>query len=110
VLHDAGYYLQDRSRAEYDRIFLEAMGVLGVGRLKRRLMYLAVHWFGRWPWATNARRNRAEPGWKVHDPRLLGLVEATSPAQGGLRHQREDAPAVRHAFEAVKRSRPTPSS
>jgi hypothetical protein len=110
VVHDAGYFLQDRSRAEYDRIFLEAMGVLRVGRLPRRLMYLAVRWFGGRAWARNARRNRARPSWKVHDPRLLGLAEASPAGEAGLRHQRAQAPAVRYAVEAVAWARRGPGA
>lgn len=73
-MHDAGYYLQDRSREEYDRIFLEAMKVLNVAWPKRQLMYLAVHWFGWRAWERNRRRNRKRPGWKIVDPTDLRLL------------------------------------
>lgn len=89
VIHDAGYYLQDRTRNEYDRIFLEAMMVLGVGRLKRTLMYLAVRWFGMRAWSANAERNRDRPGWRIVDPATLGL------------ERRQRAPAVAHVRHAV---------
>ncbi|WP_123008449.1 DUF1353 domain-containing protein, partial [Escherichia coli] len=36
-----------RTKAEADRIFLDAMTVLGVPRWRRRLMYLAVRLFGK---------------------------------------------------------------
>ena len=35
------------TKADADRIFLEAMEVLGVNWLQRRLMYRMVRWFGR---------------------------------------------------------------
>ena len=89
VIHDAGYYLQDRTRGEYDRIFLEAMTVLGVGRLKRTLMYLAVRWFGMRAWSANAERNRDRPGWRIVDPATLEL------------QRRRGAPAVAHVRHAV---------
>ena len=71
VIHDAGYWMQLRGRREYDDIFLEGMGVLGVGRLKRRIMYLAVRWFGRPAWNKARRRNEEDPNWKLHDPEDL---------------------------------------
>ncbi|CAN5663623.1 hypothetical protein BH20ACT2_BH20ACT2_11850 [soil metagenome] len=108
VIHDAGYYLQDRTRAEYDRIFLEAMVVLGVGRFRRRAMYQAVHWFAGLAWRANARRNAEEPGWKLHDPALLGLSPVTSPSTE-LEHQREEAPAVHQSTKAVQAARDTGS-
>lgn len=87
VIHDAGYYLQDRTRDEYDRIFLEAMVVLGVGRLKRTLMYLAVRWFGLRAWSANAERNREGPGWRIVDPATLGLEHRPSaPAVAQVGH------------------------
>lgn len=50
IVHDYGYVVQDRPRAEYDAIFLEAMGVLGVPWIRRHLMYLAVRIGGWLPW------------------------------------------------------------
>ena len=35
------------TKADADRIFLEAMEVLGVNWVQRKLMYRAVRWFGR---------------------------------------------------------------
>jgi Protein of unknown function (DUF1353) len=55
VLHDAGYrgHLQSAagttlalSKHTIDRLFREAMGAGGVGRVSRNLMYRAVSWFG----------------------------------------------------------------
>ncbi len=44
------YNMRKRSRKECDGIFLEAMGVLGVNRFKRWLMYRAVRMGGGFPW------------------------------------------------------------
>ncbi len=105
VVHDAGYFLQDRSRAAYDRIFLEAMEVLGVQRFKRRVMYLAVRWFGGWSWRASKRRTRTRPGWKVVDPQALGLSSTASPREGAVRHERAEAPNVRESRQAVDAGR-----
>lgn len=110
VIHDAGYYLQDRSRREYDQIFLEAMEVLEVGRLKRGLMYRAVRWFGRWAWEDNARRNRRQPGWKIVDLVALGLplpatAESMPPEAIALIYDRASAPAVRDVRHTVDAAR-----
>lgn len=59
VLHDYiykyhGFVSSDQfisyTRKEADRIFLQAMKVLGVGRIKRGIMYNAVRWFGAKAW------------------------------------------------------------
>ncbi len=50
VLHDLLYYTQTRTRKESDRIFLEAMKVLGVNRFKRWLMHKCVRVFGWRGW------------------------------------------------------------
>jgi hypothetical protein len=42
VVHDWLYARRLRPRAEADRIFLEAMAVLGVPWLRRHLLYIAV--------------------------------------------------------------------
>src|SRR3989304_6283390 len=46
VIHDYCYWAQTRSRKESDKIFFEAMGVLGVSSAARYLMYWAVKYFG----------------------------------------------------------------
>lgn len=50
VLHDSLYRIKTMSRAEADRIFLEAMAVLGVPKWKRNLMYAGVRAGGWWYW------------------------------------------------------------
>lgn len=55
VLHDYLYWTQTRSRAEADKIFLEAMEVLGVNPFKRQLMYCAVRLGGWMPWIHHAK-------------------------------------------------------
>ncbi len=50
VVHDFIYKYQLRDREEADRIFLEAMGVLGVAWWRRRSMWLAVRVAGWRPW------------------------------------------------------------
>jgi len=45
VIHDYCYYKTLYTRKKCDKIFLEAMKVLGVGWLKRRTMWLAVRLF-----------------------------------------------------------------
>ena len=53
VIHDWLYWSQKRSRREADRVFLEGMGVLGVGLITRWVIFLAVRWFGWIAWIRN---------------------------------------------------------
>jgi len=46
VLHDYLYANAIESKLYADNIFLEAMKVLGVGKIKRTIMYYAVRLFG----------------------------------------------------------------
>lgn len=50
VLHDFLYTTHIRSRKDSDKIFLEAMSVLGVQKWKRLLMYYSVKIFGNSSW------------------------------------------------------------
>ena len=50
VVHDFLYRFQTRTRAESDRIFLEAMKVLKVSWWRRRTMWLAVRSWAWIPW------------------------------------------------------------
>ena len=50
VIHDYGYHSQRFTRLRTDQMFLEGMKVLGVGWLKRYLMYNAVRLAGWRPW------------------------------------------------------------
>ena len=59
VIHDFMYYDQSRSRREADDIFLEAMEVLEVGWVKRRVMHLAVRTFGWIAWRGSKSRKNA---------------------------------------------------
>ena len=64
VVHDYLYSMLGKlpeneytySRDECDRIFLEAMGVLGVNKFKRRIMYRGVRIGGGFGWRTHAYR------------------------------------------------------
>lgn len=56
VVHDFLYWEQCRSRKEADRIFLEAMGVLGVPAFTRYTLYLTVRCFGFMAWWADRRR------------------------------------------------------
>lgn len=47
IVHDYLYAEAIGSKAYADRVFLEAMEVLGVPLVRRKLMFWAVHWFGR---------------------------------------------------------------
>ena len=63
IIHDFLYFIQDRSRVTCDKIFLEAMLVLGVSLWKRRIMYRAVRLFGWMPWNNKAReKNQKQEG------------------------------------------------
>lgn len=50
ILHDFLYYIQTFSREHSDKIFLNAMKILGVSRLKRKIIYWAVRIGGKWAW------------------------------------------------------------
>lgn len=56
VIHDWGYWSQERSKKQTDLIFVEGMKVLGVGVLARYLLFLGVCWFGWYAWWSNGRR------------------------------------------------------
>lgn len=47
IIHDYLYVQAYKSKAYADGVFLEAMGVLGVPKFRRKLMYMAVKLFGR---------------------------------------------------------------
>ncbi len=50
VVHDYGYCEKARPKSAYDRIFREAMLVLGVRKSKAYAMWLAVYLFGWFAW------------------------------------------------------------
>jgi hypothetical protein len=73
VVHDFLYWVQDRSRFKADKIFLEAMGVLGVSLWEKYSMFLTVRLFGWYVWWSNPRRKRK--GFeKIGEPIPLGSV------------------------------------
>ena len=63
VLHDYCYFIKTFSRKKSDQIFLEAMEILGVSKLKRKIIYYAVRAGGRWAWKKSSK-NRS----KIHFP------------------------------------------
>jgi hypothetical protein len=56
VIHDFCYSQHCVTRRRADQIFLEAMGVLGVGRFTRLVLFSAVRMFGGAPWWRSGRR------------------------------------------------------
>jgi len=67
VIHDFGYWDQSLPRKVYDDLFLEGMRVLGVSRVRSRLMWAAVRSFGYFAWRANAGRNeRHGANWRLH--------------------------------------------
>lgn len=60
VVHDFLYHTQTRTRKEADRIFLEAMKVLGVGWWKRGTMYNMVRLFGWRAWNRRKKEIKEE--------------------------------------------------
>ena len=56
VIHDYCYRVRPCSRKRADKIFLEAMKVLGVGYCMRHTMYRAVRMFGGWAWRKNKKK------------------------------------------------------
>lgn len=60
LLHDYLYRTQTRSRLVSDAIFMEAMEVLGVGFIKRKILYRGVRMGGMFTW--NARKKQLAKG------------------------------------------------
>ncbi len=58
VLHDFLYMRQLYSRGKSDKIFLEAMKVLKVSWIKRRLIYGGVRMGGWVAWRSHKKRNK----------------------------------------------------
>ena len=72
VIHDFLYWMQDRTRAESDRVFLEAMLVLNVSFFMRKLIYYAVRLFGWFAWNRNSKKRLKDPEQKIHKDMLYG--------------------------------------
>jgi len=60
VIHDYCYATACYSREKSDKIFLEAMEVLGVKKWRRLIMYWTVSMFGGWAWHNHRRRELLE--------------------------------------------------
>jgi hypothetical protein len=54
VIHDWLYWTQKRTRLQSDNIMLEAMTVLEVQPIIKKMIYYAIRTFGWWAWARNA--------------------------------------------------------
>jgi hypothetical protein len=61
ILHDYLYTVQDRTRAQTDALFLEAMEACGVGVALRTALYAGVRAGGWWAWWQRGRAMRADP-------------------------------------------------
>lgn len=59
IIHDYLYMTQERSRKQSDKIFKEAMKVLGVSWHRRNTMYWAVRAGGWVPWNKRAKKIRS---------------------------------------------------
>jgi hypothetical protein len=69
VLHDYLYWVQTYPRKRADEIFLEAMAVLQVPWLTRKVMYRSVRLFGGIAWWSNRRlRKRGEERITMRQP------------------------------------------
>jgi Protein of unknown function (DUF1353) len=58
VVHDWLYWEQRCTRREADAILLEAMGVMAVGPIRKRVIYHAVRAFGQIAWMRNREDRR----------------------------------------------------
>ena len=58
-LHDFTYFIKTFSRKKSDLIFLNAMKILKVPKIKRKIIYYAVRVGGKWAWK-NSSKNRRE--------------------------------------------------
>lgn len=62
LLHDWLYRTQERSRLVSDAIFMEAMEVLGVGFVKRKLLFRGVRMGGWLAWSKNKKKLNESKG------------------------------------------------
>jgi Protein of unknown function (DUF1353) len=86
VIHDFGYADQSRPRREVDRIFLEAMTVLGVGRATKTILYYSVRWFGGFAWRSDRRRKKSGQSFiavRLPDKSVEGRQEVLLPRAPG---------------------------
>lgn len=83
VIHDYGYVIQNRSREEVDKLFLEAMIEAGVPAWRRALIYRAVRIGGGFPWRDNIEL-------REHSPRGYAAYYGLDRPACGLRPQLDD--------------------
>jgi len=79
VVHDWLYWTQERPRAAADAIFHEGMGVLGVHRVTRWIIYGAVRAFGGFAWIRNRADRAAGFDRVLSDVQLKAIVVSQRP-------------------------------
>jgi hypothetical protein len=79
VIHDWLYWAQGHERNRADAIFLESMGVLGVGRVKRYAIYWAVRAFGWLAWYRNGADRAAGFDRVLPDVQLKATARSERP-------------------------------
>lgn len=83
VIHDWGYWSKERSKTKTDLIFLEGMEVLGVGAVKRYIMFLGVYLFGWMAWWSAGRRkarNVSKIAYRIPDKSTQVKADLLGPA------------------------------
>jgi hypothetical protein len=78
VIHDYCYWAQTRSRKESDGIFLEAMGVLGVGWVTKHILYWSVRLFGGLSW-NGHKKMRVKSTYKFPITKVIKPLEDPKP-------------------------------
>lgn len=79
VLHDWLYWEQSQTRTQADDIMLEAMNVLNVSIIKKRLIYRAVRTFGRFAWKNNKQKKERGENRVNHIASTTFSVSITNP-------------------------------
>ncbi|WP_210542688.1 DUF1353 domain-containing protein [Rhodoferax sp. PAMC 29310] len=91
VIHDYLYWDQMRPRRACDLVFLEAMGVMKVGAIRKRAIFWGVRTFGWWAW------------WRNQEDKACGfdrVLRQLTPKAGA---ESERPKALRQIARAVKR-------
>lgn len=81
LLHDWLYATQERSRLVSDAILMEAMEVLGVGFLKRKLIYQGVRMGGWIAWNQHKKELSAKLTASEGSPCSPAVLDASSPKE-----------------------------